>query len=245
MNNTISIDNVYKIHGNNTILNNISFNLCLGEPISIIGPSGCGKTTLLYLLAGLDKPTSGKISIDYSKLKIAFILQDYGLFPWKTVEKNILLPLELKKTHPNIQKNTLKKIVKELKLDGLEKRYPMQLSGGQRQRVAIGRALIKKPDILLMDEPFSSLDAITRKHLQNTIIQLWKHRKITIITVTHSISEAVFLGKQILVLTQPPHQKMHILNNPIFNVEHNREHEEFFKLTVHIQRMLDHTHTDE
>lgn len=233
----ISVKNLYKIYTDHIILNDLSFDLPAGETLSIIGPSGCGKTTLLYLLAGLEKPTSGLVSSRKPK-RIAFILQDYGLFPWKTVEENILLPLSLKSVSQSEQKRALKKILIELQLKGLEKRYPIQLSGGQRQRVAIGRALITKPEVLLMDEPFCSLDAITRERLQHTILRIWQHRKLTFVIVTHDIIEAVLLGKNIMVLTPSPSLSMHWLDNPTFNTDHCQEHENFFKLTTQLQQML-------
>lgn len=237
---SISVSNLYKLHNNQPIIKNLSFNLPAGETLSIIGPSGCGKTTLLYLLAGLEKPTSGNISIG-DKKRIAFILQDYGLFPWKTVEENIVLPLMLQGISQCIQQKKLKEILEELRLIGLEKRYPVQLSGGQRQRVAIGRALITQPDVLLMDEPFCSLDAITREHLQNTILQIWQQRKLTFILVTHDIIEAVFLGKYIMVLTPYPSHTVYWLENSTFSNKHCREHKDFFKLTSQLQQILTET----
>lgn len=232
----ISVTNLYKVYNNLQILHNLSFNVPAGETLSIIGPSGCGKTTLLYLLSGLEKTTSGQVSL-YSK-NIAFILQDYGLFPWKTVEENIRLPLLLQSIPLTEQKEALEEILEELQLIGLEKRYPIQLSGGQRQRVAIGRALVTRPDILLMDEPFCSLDAITRERLQNTLLQIWQHRKITFVLVTHDIIEATFLGKYIMVLTPYPSPSMHWIENSTFSTEHCREHEAFFKLTSQLQQLL-------
>lgn len=232
----ISVVNINKIYNNTLILDNLSFKIPAGETLSIIGPSGCGKTTLLYILSGLEKATSGDVSL-YSK-KIAFILQDYGLFPWKTVEENILLPLLLQSTPITEQKKALKEMLEELQLVGLEKRYPIQLSGGQRQRVAIGRALVTKPDILLMDEPFCSLDAITRERLQNTLLQIWQHRKITFVLVTHDIIEATFLGKYIMVLKPTPSPSMYWIENSTFSTENCRNHETFFKITSKLQQLL-------
>lgn len=232
----ISVGNINKIYNNTLILHNLSFKIPAGETLSIIGPSGCGKTTLLYILSGLEKATSGDVSL-YSK-KIAFILQDYGLFPWKTVEENILLPLLLQSTPITEQKKALKEILEELQLVGLEKRYPVQLSGGQRQRIAIGRALVTKPDILFMDEPFCSLDAITRERLQNTLLQIWQHRKITFVLVTHDIIEATVLGKYIMALTPTPSPSMHWIENSTFSTEYCRSHETFFKITSKLQQLL-------
>ena len=195
----VSVRDLGKCYGETRVLDGLSFTLPAGETLAVIGPSGCGKSTLLYLLAGLDKPDSGTVNLA-DKRRISFILQDYGLFPWKTVGENLALPLELQGLAEPRRSAAVAAMLDELGLCGLAERYPAQLSGGQRQRVAVGRALITDPEILLMDEPFSSLDALTREHLQFTVLSLWQRRRPTCILVTHSVPEAVFLGRYIMVM---------------------------------------------
>ncbi|MEI3479455.1 MAG: ABC transporter ATP-binding protein [Bilophila sp.] len=161
-------------------------------------------------LAGLDKADRGTVSTggrDGKTGNISFILQDYGLFPWKTVAENLALPLDLRGEGRTRRREAVAAMLDELGLTGLGPRYPVQLSGGQRQRVAIGRALITDPDILLMDEPFSSLDALTREHLQRTVLSLWRRRRPTCVLVTHNVPEAVFLGRRVMVLSGRPARK--------------------------------------
>lgn len=231
---SILVHEVVRDYGQGPVLDGLSF--CLGqkETLAVIGPSGCGKSTLLYLLAGLDKPGSGSVTMtgpQGREPKIAFILQDYGLFPWKTVWENITLPLHLAGVARATQRQTVRAIMEELQIDGLDKRYPDQLSGGQRQRVAIGRALVTNPDILLMDEPFSSLDAITREQMQNLILNLWQRRSMSSVLVTHSVSEAAFLGKYIMVLCGSPAKKTLWLDNPWFGDPDCRGQEGYFAVT--------------
>lgn len=194
-------------------LNNISFSIKKGEAITIVGPSGCGKSTLLYLLSGLYKPTSGEITFEGKTLntlnrKAVLILQDYGLFPWKTVEDNISIGLTLNQKESGLSKKQIKektyKILELLNIKEQAKKFPTQLSGGQRQRVAIGRALVMNPEVLLMDEPFSALDAVTKESLKNLIQNICKKRNLTLVFVTHNIEEAVKLGDKIIVFGQEP-----------------------------------------
>ena len=242
----VQAQNLSKIFGNTPVLEDLSFTLSAGETLSVIGPSGCGKSTLLYLLAGLEVPSSGSVSTgDVSKGRIAFILQDYGLFPWKTVEQNLALPLELQGISTSQQRHATAAMLDELGLSGLEKRYPVQLSGGQRQRIAIGRALITQPDILLMDEPFSSLDALTREYLQTTVLDLWHRHRPTCVLVTHSVPEAVFLGKKIMVLSGRPARQILWLDNPCFGDSSCREQETYFSLTRQVYTALATEHTDD
>jgi NitT/TauT family transport system ATP-binding protein len=181
---------------------------------ALIGPSGCGKTTLVYLLAGLLVPGAGSVAVAGApaakgRRGTAVILQDHGLFPWLTVEANLALGLELRgRSRPAIRAKTAAALA-ELGLNGYERRYPRQLSGGERQRLAIGRALVLDPDLLLLDEPFSSLDAMTRERLQDRLAAVARAggddghgsgRRITTVIVTHSIEEAVFLADRIHVM---------------------------------------------
>lgn len=175
------------------------------------------------------------------KGRISFILQDYGLFPWKTVQENLSLPLELQGVAPSTRRKAVADMLEELGLGGLGMRYPAQLSGGQRQRVAIGRALITDPDILLMDEPFSSLDALTREHLQTTVLSLWQRRRPTCVLVTHNVPEAVFLGKHVMVMNGHPARNVMWLENPCFGDADPRGEERYFSLTKKVYAALSET----
>jgi NitT/TauT family transport system ATP-binding protein len=189
-----------------------------GETWAILGSSGCGKTTLLYLLAGLRFPTKGDIEIDGEPLKrprprSGLILQDYGLLPWATVRENAGLGMQVRKFYGEDGKHTPKNFQPEnnseywltkLGLSEVADKYPAQISGGQRQRTAIARTLALSPDLLLMDEPFSSLDAITREDLQHLTLSLCKEQNLTLVIVTHAIEEAIALGSKILLLDSSP-----------------------------------------
>ena len=165
-------------------------------------------------------------------------MQDYGLFPWKTVEENIGLPLLLRGEAPERRRQQVQEMLAVLGLEGQGRRYPARLSGGQKQRVAIGRALITNPDILLLDEPFSSLDAITREHLQNLLPALHLRQPFTTVLATHSIEEAVFLGRTILVLGGSPARICAVFDNPGCGGSDYRRHPEFFRLTQAVRGAL-------
>jgi ABC-type nitrate/sulfonate/bicarbonate transport system ATPase subunit len=199
----------------------LNFNLEIGDGQrwSIIGPSGCGKTSLLYLLAGLRVPTAGTIEIHNGcanghKVLTGLILQDYGLLPWSTAFENVALGLKIqgcdKKSTASVTQDWLAK----LGIDHVAGNYPAELSGGQRQRVAIARTLALEPALLLMDEPFASLDSINREDLLNLTLKLWQNLTSTMILVTHNIEEAVYWGNYILVLGHPPNTKAVIIANP-------------------------------
>ncbi|MCR4440846.1 MAG: ABC transporter ATP-binding protein [Peptococcaceae bacterium] len=199
-------------------LADINLSINPGERWSLIGPSGSGKSSLLLMMAGLLMPTGGRILFRGDPLggpapEAALILQDYGLFPWKTVYENVLLGLTVKKMPKPAARE---KVFQFLSILGIEEhwhKFPAQLSGGQRQRVAIARALAQEPACLLMDEPFSALDALTREQLQAILLQLWKDLRFTMFLVTHSIEEAVFLGNKIAVLSPAPGRLLHVLGN--------------------------------
>lgn len=202
------------------IFRDFNWSIARGEIWSIIAPSGCGKSTLLYLLAGLYSPASGIIYIDGKPLLIprrstGLILQDFGLLPWATAFDNISLGLKIHKTNGKKTAQLTQEWLQKLDIAAVSHHYPTELSGGQRQRVAIARTLALQPDLLLMDEPFASLDAPTRENLQNVVIKLQEDMpSVTIVLVTHSIEEAVFLGEKILVLTRLPNTKHTIVENP-------------------------------
>lgn len=210
------------------LFQNFHWTISRGETWAILGPSGCGKTTLLYLLAGLKFPISGEVQIDGEQIlrprpRSGLILQDYGLLPWSTVRENVALGLNVRKfygadgkhTPDNfIPKDNIESWINRLGLSEVEDKFPGQLSGGQRQRTAIARTLALEPDLLLMDEPFSSLDAITREDLQNLTLSLCEEQNITLVIVTHAIEEAAVLGKKILLLDRPPNHTARIFENP-------------------------------
>lgn len=212
--NLLSLDNVRKSYGGGNVLEGITLSMGLGEALAVVGPSGCGKSSLLYLVAGLRKPDEGEIRLSCGAAGTAFVLQDFGLFPWKTVQDNIALPLELTGIPAKEARQRCAGIIDELGLTGLEQRWPSSLSGGQRQRVALGRALARTPSLLLLDEPFSSLDEFTRESMQELILRLRERHGFSYILVTHSIAEALYLGSRILPLgfgTAHP-----VLDNPCF-----------------------------
>ena len=189
-----------------------------GESWAIIGPSGCGKTTLLYLLAGLRQPAAGSVAVGGSPVlkprrQTGLILQDFGLLPWATVTENVALGLQIRGVAVGECQRAVDAWLNRLGIRPLAGQYPAQVSGGQRQRTAIARTLALEPDLLLMDEPFSSLDALTREGLQDLVVELGLEGALTSVLVTHSIEEAVFLGRKIMVLPRPPIQTAQIIDN--------------------------------
>lgn len=199
-------------------LSEVSFSLATGHTCAMIGPSGCGKSTLLYVLAGLLKQSGGEVTINGEPVQpkrreTALILQDYGLLPWKTALQNTSLGLEIRGIPRQESLAAVEEAMTELGIWEFREHYPAQLSGGQRQRVAIARSLTLKPDLFLMDEPFSSLDALTREGLQNTLLEFWKKRQATMVLVTHSIEEAVFLGQKIMIFSPGPGRILHVIEN--------------------------------
>ncbi|WP_071393945.1 ABC transporter ATP-binding protein [Bacillus tuaregi] len=188
------------------VLDNINLIVKKGEFLSVIGSSGCGKSTLLKLIAGLDLNFEGNIIVGSQEVHgpskdRGFIFQEHRLFPWLTVEKNIAGNLSLK--DPDIRKR-VDDLISLVKLKGFEKAYPRQLSGGMSQRVAIARALLRNPEILLLDEPFGALDAFTRSHLQEALLEIWEKNQTTMVLVTHDIDEAIFLSSTVVVMDAKP-----------------------------------------
>lgn len=198
------------------------FNLDIreGEFFTILGPSGCGKSTFLNVLAGLAHKTSGSITIDGRpaegiNLHQGVVFQGYALFPWRTVLQNIEMGLEIRKVPKRERKETAEHFLDLVGLSGFAHRYPHELSGGMRQRVAIARALAYSPDLLLMDEPFAALDAQTREILQAELLRIWEAHKKTIVFITHSLDEAIYLSDRIAVMTHRPGRIKSILNVPL------------------------------
>ncbi|MDF2592950.1 MAG: transporter related [Clostridia bacterium] len=244
----IDVKNLTVCYGSERALDDVSFTIGKNTTCAIIGPSGCGKTTLLYCLAGLLAPMAGNVFVKEQPIQgirkdTALILQDYGLFPWKTVWKNVSLGLQVRDMDKKQEKQIVGSILSELGIEQYKQKYPMELSGGQKQRVAIARALALKPDLLLMDEPSSALDAITKEHLQNLILKLYKAHPMTIILVTHSIEEAVFLGQKIVVMDEGKIKT--ILDNPHFGDENLRNKQDFYNVCLKVRQCMNSGDQDE
>ncbi|HVN56037.1 MAG TPA: ABC transporter ATP-binding protein [Anaerolineaceae bacterium] len=226
-----------------------------GDAWAVIGPSGCGKSTLLSLLAGLRFPNQGRVCVDGEELKrprpfTGLIIQDYGLLPWATVRQNAELGLHLRDFYGADGVHAPREArragaesatawLERLGLSGLEDQYPSQLSGGQRQRTAIARTLALNPDLLLMDEPFSSLDAPTRDGLQALILDLWAEKNLTLVIVTHTIEEAAILGRKILLLKTPPNREAVIMENPWAGAPGYRDSSEYLALCRELRSRLE------
>jgi len=186
-------------------LDNIAFDVDSREFVCVLGPSGSGKTTLLRILAGLIKPTSGSFLFGHGEQpSIGMVFQQSNLMPWRTVIENINLPLEIENMDAPSATAQTREMIELVGLQGFEDSLPRDLSGGMAQRVAIARALIHDPDLLLLDEPFGSLDALTRERMWMELSRIWQMRQKTVIMVTHSINESLFLADRVLVLTQRP-----------------------------------------
>lgn len=225
------------------ILRDADLSIGPGERWAIIGPSGCGKTSLLHLMAGLQQPTSGMVRYNGQVMKkphgdISMILQEYGLFPWKTVDQNVSLPLQLQGQNRAEQHRRATEMLAQLGMTGQEKKYPSQLSGGQRQRIAIARALIGNPKVVLMDEPFSALDALTRERMQDLVLELCETRELTLVVVTHNIEEAIFLGQKIIAFSDMPGNWSRIVDNPHSGKKDYRGTEEFYRHCSDLRNLI-------
>ena len=250
-------DLTFAYSGQPPIFQGYSLNVSRGEALSIIGPSGCGKTTLLYLLAGLRHPQSGTIRIDDKLIsrprpRSGLVLQDHGLLPWQTVRENARLGLTIwgfygsdgrhapadEKLAPDQADQRVGDWLKKLGIESLQNQYPLQLSRGQRQRTAIARTLAMQPDLLLLDEPFSALDAPTREDLQNFIITLHHKSDLTYVIVTHDIEVAVIMGKKILVLQKGCNQETQIMDNACAGFTAARGQDEFQNTCEDLRNLL-------
>jgi NitT/TauT family transport system ATP-binding protein len=184
-------------------LERVSFEVCPREFVAVLGPSGSGKSTLLRILAGILRPTAGEVNFaDHRQPRIGMVFQQANLMPWRTVLQNITLPLELENEAEAVSR--ARELIELVGLQGFESNWPRELSGGMAQRVALARALIHDPDLLLLDEPFGSLDALTRERMGTELSRIWQARQKTVLMVTHSISESLFLADRVLVLTARP-----------------------------------------
>ncbi|SLN57441.1 ABC transporter ATP-binding protein [Oceanibacterium hippocampi] len=200
-------------------LANVDLTIGENEFVSFIGPSGCGKTTLMRVIADLEQPTGGTISINgmtpseaRERRAYGYVFQAAALYPWRSVERNIALPLEIMGIPRAERKRRIEHYLDLVNLGGFGKKMPWQLSGGMQQRVSIARALCFDPDLLLMDEPFGALDEITRDHLNEQLIQLWAQTRKTVVFVTHSIPEAVFLSSKIVVMSPRPGRILKVID---------------------------------
>ena len=185
-------------------LHDVSFSLEPNSFVSLIGPSGSGKSTLLRVLAGLVAPNKGEVQFSNRQPEVGMVFQEANLMPWRRVIDNVCLPLELKNVSGDVIKTRARDLVKLVGLEGFEESYPRDLSGGMAQRVAIARSLMQDPDLLLLDEPFGSLDALTRERMGDELLHIWGARRKTVLMVTHSISEAIYLSDRVLVLSARP-----------------------------------------
>jgi NitT/TauT family transport system ATP-binding protein len=225
-------------------LSNVSLQIANGEFVSFIGPSGCGKTTMLRVIADLQQPTSGTllvngVSAEQARLerRYGYVFQAPALFPWRTIEKNLKLPLEVMGFSKHEQEQRAARYLALVNLTGFERKFPWQLSGGMQQRVSIARALSFDPALLLMDEPFGALDEIVRDHLNEQLLQLWDKTGKTVLFVTHSIPEAVFLSTKIVVMSPRPGRIIDIIDCN-FSRERTleiRETPEFLKIAQRVR----------
>jgi NitT/TauT family transport system ATP-binding protein len=205
-----AVNKIFSTGGREVVaLKNINLDVQRGEFICLLGPSGCGKSTLLNAVAGFSSPTTGSILVDGKPVQSpgperGMVFQEYALFPWMTVEKNIAFGLEIKKMPKAQISEKVGALLEMLNLQDFRDRYPKDLSGGMRQRVAIARVLALDSPILLMDEPFGALDSLTRRNLQDELLRIWMEFKKTIIFVTHSIEESIYLADRIVVMTYRP-----------------------------------------
>ncbi|WP_291633947.1 ATP-binding cassette domain-containing protein [Clostridium sp.] len=237
--------NVYYKNGDKQtkVIENANLVVRKGEICAIIGPSGGGKSTLLKVLAGIILGYAGEVLIDGKTVnpkihRIGFIPQNYGLIKWKTVEENIFLLAKIKDGKGNIDMDFYKKLLKELKLKDFVERYPSQLSGGQMQRVSLARALLLKPNLLLMDESFSALDAMTREDVQKMFLEVWEEHKVTTIIVTHDIKEAIYLAKNIAVISASPGKIVEVISNPLFGNVNSEVDLEYINLNSKLRKIL-------
>lgn len=194
----------------------VNFDIDDGEFVTVLGPSGCGKSTFLFIGTGLTQPTSGKVLLDGKEItrpvkEVGFVFQDHLLLEWRTVLNNIMIQGEFRNLDKNITKEKAMELIRQVGLEGFENKYPWELSGGMQQRVSICRALVHEPDLLMMDEPYGALDALTREQMRVDLEKMWMQKKNTILFVTHDIDEAILLADKVVILTPRPGQVKEIV----------------------------------
>jgi NitT/TauT family transport system ATP-binding protein len=243
----VEINDVTKRFGETTALRGIDLAIEEGEFISLIGPSGCGKSTLLRIIGDLIQPTSGSATVNGKPARQARIDRDYGivfqdavLYDWRTVAKNIALPLEIARWDRRRRTAKVQEMIELVELTGFESHHPWQLSGGMQQRVAIGRALSFDPALLLMDEPFGALDEMTRERMNMELLHIWEASGSTVVFVTHSIAEAVFLSTRVVVMSPRPGRISDVIpvDLPQPRSAATREEPRFFELVTQVREAL-------
>ena len=246
----VSIKDVVKtFKGGTTALQGIELDILPGEFVSLIGPSGCGKSTLLRIIGDLIQPSSGDLTVNGKSAHQARLDRDYGivfqdsvLYDWRTVAKNIHLPLEMLGWDRRRREERVREMLHLVELTGFEKHHPWQLSGGMQQRVSIARALSFDPKLLLMDEPFGALDEMTRERLNGELLRIWQETGSTVVFVTHSIAEAVFLSTRVVVMSPRPGRISTVIevDLPQPRTAETREEPRFFELVTEVREALAH-----
>jgi NitT/TauT family transport system ATP-binding protein len=236
----LTVEHLKKSYGTVEAIDDVSFAVSAGELVCVVGPSGCGKTTLLKCISGLLEPTAGTVTVDGT---LALVFQEYSrsLFPWMTVRQNVAFPLRRKKLPKAELRALVEQTLTSVGLDHALDRYPWQLSGGMQQRVAIARALAFKPQILLMDEPFASVDAQTRADLEDLVLEVRRNYEVTIVFVTHDIDESVYLSDRIVVLSKAPTHVQEVVDVPLGQPRdqmQTKERPEFAQLRAHVWRQI-------
>jgi NitT/TauT family transport system ATP-binding protein len=244
-----AVDKAFAVRGGGSTiaLQGIDLDISAGAFVSLIGPSGCGKSTLLRVVADLVQPTAGTVVVNGKPASQARLDRDYGmvfqapvLFDWRTVEANVRLPLEIMKGAAPDRDRRVREMLELVELGGFARHYPHQLSGGMQQRVAIARALAFQPAILLMDEPFGALDEMTRERLNAELLRIWEQTRTTIVFVTHSIPEAVFLSTRVVVMSARPGRISRVIeiDLPYPRTDQTRESEPYFALVTEVRESL-------
>jgi NitT/TauT family transport system ATP-binding protein len=247
----VSLNAVHKVFSDGdqrtVALEGIDLDIPRGAFVSLIGPSGCGKSTLLRLIGDLTPTTSGTITVQGKTAHLARLARDYGivfqspvLFDWRTVQRNVELPLELQRLPRAEREGRAGEMLALMELEGFERHYPWQLSGGMQQRVAIARALSFEPALLLMDEPFGALDEMSREHLNLELLRIWQKTGTTVVFVTHSIPEAVFLSTQVVVMSRRPGRIVDIIGVDLPQPRNDltREDRRYFELVTRVRESL-------
>lgn len=238
----LELRHVNKHFGSLQVLKDINIKVEKGEFAAIVGPSGCGKSTALRMFAGLETTSEGEVLADGKSITAPspnrmMIFQEHALYPWSTVEQNVGLGLELAKVSKKERKERINRVLEKVNLSGFNDYFPSQLSGGMRQRVAIARALVMDPDILLLDEPYGALDAMTRLQMQNELLHLWDGSGKTMLLITHDIDEALYLADKVYVMSARPGQVIHTIHLDMPRPR-NRNSEAFVKHRETIMKLL-------